>query len=287
MDIFECFHENESKYFGEHYLPVIDAITKANVLCYEMVKEAQAKAKGQIDNVLWMLAASCLAEFDDIFLLAGNGRGVGAIKLLRAYYERVVTLSYLAKHPDKVKQFVDYSDVHWKKLLLETIRTKAKVSISKEAVERIETNFEAVKGNYQTRCGKCNVPSLQGSWTKKPVADMASDISDILRYMAFNAYLRPTFHIHTTHFGIVEQCEKTDGKLLFSDVSMQRKMAAEVLNHAHILLGQVMDVLNNKFELAKDEEMKAMGEGWKNSWEACGWPQALPEMPGPPPQTEL
>jgi hypothetical protein len=285
MDIFECFHEDECQYFGERYSPVIKAIIPANDFCQTLVKGAQAKSEEQSNNILWMMAASCLAEVEDIFLLAGNGRGTGAIKLLRAFYERVVTLSYLAKYPDKIQQFVDFSDVHWKKLLIEVVRTKADIPITQESIDRIEANFAAVKDKYQQKCKGCERLSLQGQWTQKPVPEMASDISDILRYMAFNAYLRPTFHIHTTHFGIVEQCERTGGKLLFSDVTTQRNMALKALCHAHTLLMQVMDVLNNKFELGKDEEMRQIGEGWKESWNATGWPQDTSDSPPPHPHS--
>jgi hypothetical protein len=276
MPVFECFHEDECQYFGERYEPVIQATVHANDLCHDLIKGAKAKAQDQRTNILWMMAASCLMEFEDIFLLAGNGRGTGSIKLLRAFYERVVTLTYLANHPDKTGQFVDFTDVHWKKLLLEAERTKSTASIPPESIERVEENFQKVKDRYQQKCPKCDRTSLQGSWTQKPVPDMASDAHAILRHLAFNAYFRPTFHIHTTYFGIVEQCDRAEGQVRFSDVETQRRMASEVLSHAHILLIQVIDVLNGAFQLGRDEELKAVGDEWKYSWDKVGWPGDKP-----------
>jgi hypothetical protein len=43
-------------------------------------------------------------------LLAGNGFGTGATKLMRPFYERVVAMSYLAAYPGGACQ-----TIHWVK----------------------------------------------------------------------------------------------------------------------------------------------------------------------------
>jgi hypothetical protein len=216
-----------------------------------------------------MLAASCLTEFEDIFLLAGNGRGVGAMKLLRAFYERTVTLSYLAKKPEKVQQFIEYSDVHWHKLLSEAMENHATPSISQSEMEGIKSNFERVRGKYQKeKCRTCKTTELQASWTKLPVPQMASQVSEILRSLAFNAYLRTTFHIHTTFFGIVEQsAQSAKGKLRFADLNKQRELASEAMEIAHILIVHVMQAVNDSFKLGRDDQIGQIAEEWKRSWQ--------------------
>jgi hypothetical protein len=67
----------------------------------------------------FLLIGSATTEFEEIMVLALNGYGSGANKLLRAFYERTVAIQYLMKRPEKIKQFVDYSNVHWHKLLKE------------------------------------------------------------------------------------------------------------------------------------------------------------------------
>jgi hypothetical protein len=47
-----------------------------------------------------------------IVLLATHGYGIGAMKLLRPLYERVVSALYLMDHPDEVRDFADYADIH-------------------------------------------------------------------------------------------------------------------------------------------------------------------------------
>ena len=45
-----------------------------------------------IDRVLFWLGNVCREDFSEILLLAANGYGIGALKLFRGLYERVVTL---------------------------------------------------------------------------------------------------------------------------------------------------------------------------------------------------
>jgi hypothetical protein len=206
-------HEDEWQYFAQHHGPALDALTKAHKTCIDLLKLAHPV--GQEQAVIYMLAQCCLKEFEEILLLTGNGYGGGATKLLRSFYERVVTLSYLAKHPNKVQQFVDYTDIHWRKLLTEAEKIHSKVDLTPEQIKTINENFEKSKERFtEVLCKEHNKTRLQMSWTKKPVPDQASEISDPLRWRCFNAYLRPTFYLHSTFVGITWQTQKgEEGKL--------------------------------------------------------------------------
>jgi hypothetical protein len=37
----------------------------------------------------------------------------------RPLYEKTLTFAYLARHTDEIKDFVDYSNVHWHKIRVE------------------------------------------------------------------------------------------------------------------------------------------------------------------------
>src|SRR5882724_2984242 len=153
---FAIYHREESEYFGKRYAPVIEAIQRANDACLELISAAKEKANGQNENVLWMLAASCLMEFEDIFLLAGNGRGVGATKLLRAFYERVVVFTYLTKEPAEIQRFIDYTDVHWHKLLVEATENHASFTMDQALIDRIRENYQKIRAEFQrTKCKRC------------------------------------------------------------------------------------------------------------------------------------
>ena len=68
------------------------------------------------DKVILSLGWAIVEDFREIAALAELGLGVGAMKLLRGQYERVVTGSYLSLHPDVSQDFLDYWHVHHHKL---------------------------------------------------------------------------------------------------------------------------------------------------------------------------
>ena len=74
-------HADEWDYFAQHYGAAADALTNAHKACFDLLSLAQPVDRGQ--NVIYLLAQSCWKEFEEILLLAGNGYGGGATKLLR------------------------------------------------------------------------------------------------------------------------------------------------------------------------------------------------------------
>jgi hypothetical protein len=64
------------------------------------------------DRVGFYLGRICVEEFSEILLLAGNGHGVGALKVLRGMYERAVTSAYILANPDQAELFLDYDKVN-------------------------------------------------------------------------------------------------------------------------------------------------------------------------------
>ncbi|HYR38112.1 MAG TPA: DUF5677 domain-containing protein [Methylomirabilota bacterium] len=64
-----------------------------------------------------MLGRHVPEDFSEILLLSGNGYGIGAFKLLRGLYERVVTMTYLLQHPEKAEDFADWHLIEKQKLV--------------------------------------------------------------------------------------------------------------------------------------------------------------------------
>lgn len=263
---FHCGHSDEWDFIAKNYARAIDNMTNSHDTCLTML--TGVAPQGQEQNTLYLLAASCLKEFEEICLLAGNGYGTGATKLLRAFYERVTTLSYLALKPNKVQQFIDYTTIHWHKLLAETESVHEGVNLTEDQIRTIRQNFESSKEQFmEDVCKPCGKRRVQMGWTKASVLEQASQVNKLLRLLAFNIYLRPTFYLHTTFFGITQQVERTaEGKFKLFGTTIQRQHAREALDFAHLLLVQTVDVINDYFKLGQDEKVRAVGEGWKNAW---------------------
>jgi Family of unknown function (DUF5677) len=238
--------------------------------------------KGPGDNTIYLLAAACLHEFNEIILLATHMYGTGAVKLLRPLYERVVTLSYLAKNPGEVQQFIDYSDVHWNKLLEEAKRVFGAEAIpkivSRNAADAIAANYQKNRVRFlQTDCKKCGTTRLQGSWTKKGTPELAGDVNDELRSLYFKAFLSPTLHIHTTFWGIVDQLKPSgEGKVGFNQ-EHEEESARDAMDIAHALMVQVLDVVNAHFKLDKDSVVRQRAGEWAQAWRETAPPGYPPK----------
>src|SRR5581483_1995756 len=66
---------------------------------------------GFLDKVVFFLGNEAVEEFGEVLVLAGNGYGTGAQKIVRGMFERMVTLSHLIRNPEDSDAWVDFGDV--------------------------------------------------------------------------------------------------------------------------------------------------------------------------------
>jgi hypothetical protein len=262
--------EDNVQIFAERHANSIAAVQTLHASALDFLTLPMDR-KGPEDNTIYLLAAACLHEFNEIMLLATHMYGTGAVKLLRPLYERVVTLSYLAKNRGEVQQFIDYSDVHWNKLLEEAKRVFGAEVIpkilSQKAAEAIAANYEKNRARFlQTDCKKCGTTRLQGSWTKKGTPELAGDVNNELRSLYFKAFLSPTLHIHTTFWGIVDQLKSSAGGKIGFNQEHEEESARDAMDIAHALMVQVLDVVNAYFKLDKDSVVKQRAGEWAQAW---------------------
>src|ERR1700733_6142269 len=158
------------------------------------------------DRVGFYLGRICVEEFSEILLLAGNGHGIGALKILRGMYERAVTAAYILANPDQADAFLEYDKVnkhkaymHAKKLCDHGPR------LAPETIKRIQEEFEAVKPMF------LNGTRVRGSWTTLDTASLAQKAGPGYEVLYLDAFYKPTLEIHTTAasvFGRLELNEK-------------------------------------------------------------------------------
>jgi hypothetical protein len=84
-----------------------------------------------VKRITYYMSRSTVEDFHDIVLLAANGRGIGALKILRSMYERTVHAQFVAENPSEAALFED--DFHiqqwnvlrrWSKTAPEQIRAR-------------------------------------------------------------------------------------------------------------------------------------------------------------------
>src|ERR1022692_736694 len=114
------------------------------------------------DDIIFLLGRTAFEDYCELWVLAGNGYGIGAYKILRGLYEKVVTLGYLVKHQSEIQRFCDYEIVQRKRLMNRVKEDPhVRARFSKAAYEEIDKAHEAIKGQFLDAKGR----SL--SWTDR------------------------------------------------------------------------------------------------------------------------
>jgi hypothetical protein len=142
-------------------------------------------------------------DFMEILLMAVNGYGVAAMKLLGSMYEHTVTLRYLHDHPDEVGTFMAYDHVQQYKLMRPIVETFGTGVLPPETVADVERRYEEVKNQFMvTDCRKCGTKGINHTWNKLDFrSDGEKDRGN--RYAHRSRLLRPaatcTQHFPSNH----------------------------------------------------------------------------------------
>ena len=102
--------------FGKRHQLLIDNMPNLKALADTTLSNCRVTSFEQL--TLRTLARVAMEDdFWSIILLCANGYANSAKQILRGMFERVVTLSYLAKHPDEIPFLNDYFRIDQRKRL--------------------------------------------------------------------------------------------------------------------------------------------------------------------------
>jgi hypothetical protein len=221
-------------------------------------------------EVLLFLGSLVFEDFTEVWVMAGNGLGTGALKVLRGMYERTVTAAYIARFPDEAKQFWKFGAIarhrvlnHAKELFgLEYLRT----ALGAGPWEEAEKEFEQVKGDFQEMlCRVCSTSRPMPSWSKLSLPAMAKKAGYGLEHCYYNGYAIPTQLAHSTVMAITSR-QKAQPEGRFFDNSMQKVFAAQAVSTAHVVILKQLRVENSYFALGLDAEINQREAECKAAW---------------------
>lgn len=210
------------------------------------------------ERLAFVLGRHLPEDFSDIFLLCGNGYGIGALKLLRGLYERVVAMTYLLRHPEKAEDFADWHLIE-KQTLVNHLKgdgdDPAKYFTSAE-LDEIRDTAGRIKDRF---------PKGHRSWTELDLKSMARAVGLDAYYTIF--YYWPTLHTHPTAIGMTARMQLTTDGVSFK-VGPQRNDADHALMGAHCCLLLALNVCVRHFGLAVDLAPRV--EDYKTYWDRLG-----------------
>jgi Family of unknown function (DUF5677) len=208
-----------------------------------------------LERTVYFLGRLAVEEFMEILLLCANGYGIGAQKLVRGMYERAVTARYLYKHPDEVRNYLDFNRVTDHKFLLAFQSTMGHDVFSQEQTVKIKRNFEAVKAQFMVSdCKTCKTTRLNHTWSKVDIVSMARMSDENLWSLLVPAYYLPTQEFHSTIGAIFSRLdpEAADEGLIL-DGAAQRDRADQAIIIAHNLLLNILDLQRECFHIQELE----------------------------------
>lgn len=203
-----------------------------------------------IEKFVYFYGNLVAEDFSEIFLMAANGYGYGAMKLLRSMYEHTITLKYLHEHPNELQAFVDFDRVQQYKLVKPIIETFGETALPHDTIHETKRRYDEVKGKFFVKsCNSktCDEKRVGHTWSKLDFVSMAKATGAIGSLIVHGYYL-PLRHAHPTFRAITERLEKGEDNLAFRRESQPEK-ADEALMTAHNCLLVALEVQEEKFQV--------------------------------------
>ncbi len=217
-------------------------------------------------------------DFGELLILAGNGKGIGAYKILRGMYERIVTAAFLAKNPSEARIFLEHSAYQrgqlWNRLI--EIMPEIAKRYPPEKIQQMLREYEDARAKLKaTTCSKCGQPITQDAWTRCALDTMAEKTDMNLKAAYPYCYLIPTFHLHATAFAIDARLYETEsGAMSFKETTASD--ARQAVLYAHGMILRLVDLEDRFFGLGLGDEIARRTEAFQRIWDTSADPQPAP-----------
>jgi hypothetical protein len=217
------------------------------------------------DNIVFGFGRVIADDFGEILTLAGNGRGIGANKILRGMYESLVTAAYIAKNPSEARPFAEDDAIKkwklWERMVEFSPETKN--SLPAQKIADLEAAYKSAKANR---------PKGQKEWTSVNLSDRAKLVDKNLYGFYGPCYLEPTFHTHATASGLGLRFRRTDeGVNSYREIT--EKEARKALQLSHVLVLNLLSLQNDYFKLGLDDEIHQRLQAFMKVWKKSELPE--------------
>lgn len=208
----------------------------------------------------------CMEEYYEIMLMAGNGYGYGAQKILRGFWEKAVTLEHLIAHPEDFDDFMDFHHITDYKLFKSVQDILGPDTLPAKIIEENAAAYALVKERFMiTGCKECGAKRLNHTWNKLDVVSMSKK-TRMLGQIVNQAYYIPMRHTHSTASSFVMRLERNTEALSFNP-DAQRKESDSALRTAHLIVLEILDMQINYYKLDQfRDELAVCEEDFKTAF---------------------
>lgn len=233
-------------------------------------------AANDIDKFVYFYGNLVAEDFMELFLMAVNGYGFGAMKLLRSMYEHTVTLKYLHDNPNKLQAFINYHAVQHYKLVKQFVDTfDTDNPLSAETIANAKQRYDKVKEEFMVECCNskgCTQRRVNYTWDIDFVSmtKRAGEIGKLI----IQGYYIPMQHAHSTISAVAVRLEKGEGQSGF-----QRESPPSIADHAlmvaHNCVLAALEIQKERFNIPGLEQ--AIQDSVRD-WALVWMPESLTEL---------
>lgn len=216
---------------------------------FDAVLVRQISDSDLTDRIVFNLGRLCVEDFMEILILAGNGYGIGALKILRGMYEKAVTAWYLHANPEETENFMDFFWVSQHKLTRAVADTFGEGVLPKGRLEETERMYKDVRNRFMvTVCEKCGTTEPNYTWSKLDFVSMAKRVPSIGQFIV-PAYYIPTQQAHSTMRAILSRLEEGQDNGIVFGGEAQRNEADDALRLGHLFTLSVLELQKEHFKM--------------------------------------
>lgn len=186
-----------------------------------------------------------------------NGYGHDGMKIARSIFEAAVTVRYLAKHPSKFQDYLDYIHIRRKKALdyIDQNVPELAKKVSPEDRKEIAESYHRIFPQFKTKRG-----GVRNSWSDKPLSQMAAEVGMGEQYQTFYSWASSLHHADVS--GLASQTH-VSGDV---DIAPSKQWIGEALLMGHQGALLVLGTLNDVAKLGMEAKMQAAIDEFSEIW---------------------
>jgi hypothetical protein len=252
------------KLFAERNATFVERKHRIEQACNVILNRA-LKDSTLLDKAVFFAGHRIADDFMEVVILAGNGEGRGAQKLLRPMFEQVVTVKYLIKHPDQIDRYWNYFRVDRRRLAKVIESTLGSEVLGPETVAAVESEFQKVKSQYEVPdCKKCGTVRFAHAWTQVDLVTMAKEVG--AEVYLVGAYYLPLDQSHPKVGGMLSRIVETDSGGIAAAPRLAPDLADESLQVAHGLLILALGAQVDHFHLDSGPVVAELDRDFGEIW---------------------
>ena len=220
--------------------------------CHDDLGVIALEDRTTTDRVVFFLGRIAADDFGEILILSGNGRGIGAYKVLRGMYERVVHAVYFDQNEWASRLLVRKSHVDKAKLATRLLEFGIDLLADYSDQDRVDLERRATDAKNDKRLLN--------------LVDMAQKSGQRLKELYGPCYLEPTIHHHANAFGMERRLLRQPGGGFTYNEGSYRPQVRNVLCLGHNMLLQNLHLQNNHFNLGLEGEVQKCFDAFTEIW---------------------